>query len=229
MKSIVLTSTQYRDDSYMLNLFTESAEVVSVSVSVRGRSSKVKRGYLMPLTLLDVEFRGKENAKVRYLSDCRVYRVNSDLTLNPMKMLVSQFLAEMIWRTFRFGGGDGRVFDFIEKSIIEFDELREGVQDWHLLFLIRMMHYIGIMPDLSDYSDGCVIDVSEGKAVRYGFGEVLDSEMTGCLVKMMRDVDFRLSGRERSRMVDFIVRYYQVHLEGFGEAKSLEVLRSLAR
>lgn len=101
MKSIVLTSTQYRDDSYMLNLFTESAEVVSVSVSVRGRSSKVKRGYLMPLTLLDVEFRGKENAKVRYLSDCRVYRVNSDLTLNPMKMLVSQFLAEMIWRTFR--------------------------------------------------------------------------------------------------------------------------------
>lgn len=229
MRAIVLTSTQYRDNSYMLNLFTESAGVVAVSASIGGRSSKVKRGYLIPLTLLDIELKGKDNAKVWHVNDCCVYRVNNALMLNPIKMLVSQFLAEMIWRAFRFGGGDRIIFDYIEKSIIEFDELENGISEWYLGFLVKMMHYIGIMPDISDYSDGFVIDISEGKAVRYCFGEKLDIDTTRCLVKILRNETFRLNEKERSKMVDFVVKYYQVHMEGFGDVKSLEILRSLAK
>ncbi len=226
MKAVVLTATQYgSDSSYMVSLFTEEAGSVSASVHIGGKKSKIKRVHLAPLTLLDVELSGREKSEVKYIGDCRVYRICDGIAGNILKVLESQLVAEALRKVLRYEHGDAKMYEFIEKSIIELDEMRDGVEDWHLKFLVQLMERVGISPDVSDYREGDVLDLIEGKSVRYSLGESLDPEMTLAVVKLMRGEGIESS--QRAKMVDFIEKYYQLHLEGFGKLKSLEVLREL--
>lgn len=226
MKAVVLTATQYGSDtSYMVSFYTEEAGSVSASVHIGGKRSKVKRVHLAPLTLLDVEFTGKEKAEVKYVSDCRVYRICDGISGNILKVLESQLVAEALRKVLRYEHGDAKMYEFIEKSIIELDGLTEGVEDWYLRFLVQLMEKVGISPDMSDYREGDVLDLMEGKSARFSLGEILDADMTKAVVKLMQGEG--IEPGQRRKMVDFIEKYYQMHLEGFGKLKSLEVLREL--
>ena len=69
MRAIVLTSTLYSDNSYMLNLFTDELGYVVVSVKV-GRRSKVRLSHIQPLTLLMVELHGRPSQQVMHVTEC---------------------------------------------------------------------------------------------------------------------------------------------------------------
>ena len=69
MRAIVLTSTLYSDNSYMLNLFTDELGYVIVSVKV-GKRSKVRLSHIQPLTLLMVELHGRPSQQVMHVTEC---------------------------------------------------------------------------------------------------------------------------------------------------------------
>ena len=215
MKAVVLGSVAYSDNSYMLKLFTDEKGVVSVSVHTGGKSAKMKKSFLLPLTLLEVELAGRENNEVKYISDCRVYRQCNDLIANPMKMLGSQFLCEVTEKALKFQtSADGEIFDFVEEAIVKMDELKGDVESWMIVYMYGLMQQVGIVPDLSDYELGMSLDLDEGRVVRYG----KYARETEALVKVLGGGDVK---NDFLPLAEFLIKYFQRHLEGFGIVKSL--------
>lgn len=215
MKAVVLGSVAYSDNSYMTKLFTRESGMVTVSVHTGGRGVKVRRSFLLPLTLLDVELTGRENNEVKYISDCRVYRQCNDLIANPMKMLGSQFICEVTEKALKFQtSADGEIFDFVEEAIVEMDELKGDVESWMIVYMYGLMHQVGIVPDLSDYRLGMSLDLDEGRVVRYG----KFARETEVLVRVLGGGDV---GNDFLPLAEFMIKYFQRHLEGFGIVKSL--------
>ena len=215
MKAVVLGSVAYSDNSYMVKMLTAENGVVSVSVHTGGRNARMRKSFLLPLTLLEVELAGRENNEVRYISDCRVYRQCNDLIANPMKMLGSQFVCEVTEKALKFQtSADGGIFDFVEDAIVEMDELKGNVESWIIVYMYGLMQQVGIVPDLGGYESGMSLDLNEGRVVRYG----KFARETEALMRVLGDGDV---GNDFLLLAEFTIKYFQRHLEGFGTVKTL--------
>jgi len=199
----------------MVRLLTRDKGMVTVSVHTGVKSAKMRKSFLLPLTLLDVELTGRETNEVKYISDCRVYQQCNDLIANPMKMLGSQLLCEMTEKALRFQTiADEETFDFVERSVVEVNDLQGDVESWMIIYLYGLMQQVGIVPDLEGYEDGMSLDMVEGRVVLFGQYE----RETRALVKTLSGEDI---GDCFKMTIEFLIRYFQLHLEGFGTVKSL--------
>ncbi|MCQ2343719.1 MAG: DNA repair protein RecO [Paludibacteraceae bacterium] len=229
MKAIVLNAVRYSDNSFMVSMFTDQQGLVTVNIHTGVKRSRFKRSYLSPLSILEVQLSGKPSSEVKYISDCALAYPFRSLDVNPMKILEAQFVAEMLQKSLRYQQQDPELFEFVRTSVITMDESSDGVNDCHIIFLTKLMSYVGIMPDISDFDDYAVLDIEEGRMTAESFGECLNHKLSECLVNIIKDEPFRLTSSQRSEFIDFIVRYYQHHLFAFGNIKTLEVFREMAR
>ena len=215
MKAIVLGSVAYSDNSYMVRLLVREKGMVTVSAHTGGKGAKMRKSFLLPLTLLEVELVGRENNEVKYIADCRVYRQCNDLIANPMKMLGSQFLCEVTEKALKFQtSADERAFDFVEEAIVEMDGLKGDVESWIIAYMYGLMQVVGIVPDLSEYEEGMTLDINEGRVVRYG-------EYVRETDALMRVLEGGEAGGDFVGIVEMLVKYFQRHLEGFGMVKTI--------
>ena len=227
MRAIVLTSIQYSDNSYIANLYTDSQGMVSVSIRTGSKRSKFRRSYLVPLTLLDVELSGRERSEIRYIADCTLSYNACTLSTDPLKILQSQFLAEMFHKALRTGEPDPTIFSFLRDSIIALDLATSSTLNTHLHILIKLMFYIGIMPDFTDFSADKVLDIAEGKMVYVSSCEYLNHDLSSLLINLASNPSTPLTSPQRRDLIDFLVRYYQRHLSGFGIIKTLDIFREM--
>ena len=215
MKTVVLTSTPYSDNSYMTRLLTHDNGMVTASVHTGGKSARMRKSYLLPLTLLDVELAGRERNEVKYISDCNVYRQCNDIIANPEKMIASQFVCEMTEKALRFHASADD-FDYVEQSVIELDSLNGDVDGWVIVYLYGLMQVVGIVPDLEGYQRGMSLDIIEGRVVGYG----LYSSETAALIDILSG---SAAGNRFKPVVEMLIKYFQTHLEGFGRVKTFDL------
>ena len=233
MKAIVLTSTQYSDNSYMLNLFTDELGYVSVSVKV-GKRSKVRLSHIQPLTLLSVELHGRPSQQVMHVTECAALSGYESIATDISKMLTAQFLAEFLNHTLRLYQRDTALFDFVFDSICRYNSLARGQANFHLVFLVKLTHYLGFFPNLEGLDSGVCFDLENGCFVRRLplHNNYLLPKDTIAFVHLLRlDYDtmylFDVNRQQRNEVLDHIIKYYKLHLAEFGDLRSLNVLREL--
>lgn len=218
MKAVVLGSVAYSDNSYMVKLLTRNKGIVTVSAHTGGKGAKMRKSFLLPLTLLEVELTGRENSEVKYIADCRVYRQCNDLIANPMKMLGSQFLSEVTEKALKFQtSAEEGIFDFVEKSVLEMNELQGDIESWMIIYIYGLMQQVGIVPDLSGFKPGMALDIDEGRIVQFG-------EFVYETAALMRVLEGGYVAQDFFSLAEMLIKYFQHHLEGFGIVKSLNIL-----
>ena len=233
MRAIVLTSTLYSDNSYMLNLFTDELGYVVVSVKV-GKRSKVRLSHIQPLTLLSVELHGRPSQQVMHVTECVALPGCESIATDVAKMLTAQFLAEFLNHTLKLYQKDTALFDFIFESIHRYNSLERGQANFHLVFLVKLTHYLGFFPNLEGFGAGVCFDLENGCFVRRLplHTNYLLPEATVALANLLRlDYDtmylFDVNRQQRNEVLDHIIKYYKLHLAEFGDLRSLDVLREL--
>ncbi|MBR5238039.1 MAG: DNA repair protein RecO [Paludibacteraceae bacterium] len=233
MRAIVLTSTLYSDNSYMLNLFTDELGYVVVSVKV-GKRSKVRLSHIQPLTLLSVELHGRPSQQVMHITECVALAGCEQLMMEPNKVLMAQFLAEFLQHALRSMQRDERLFEFIFNSIRRYNDIERGDANFHLVFLIKLTHFLGFFPNLEGFDSGVCFDLENGCFVRRLplHNNYLLPNDTMAFVHLLRldyDTMYLLDAnrRQRNDILDHIVKYYKLHMAEFGELRSLDVLREI--
>ncbi len=234
MKAIVLTTTLYSDNSYMVDLYTDEAGYAVASVKTSRRSA-MRNSLLQPLSLLNVELSGKQSQRIRHISECSMCHSTPDIAQDIAKNMTAQFLAELLQRVLRNNGVDANLFAFIEESILTFDRTTHGAQNFHLVFLTKLTHYLGFFPNLEGFDEGVFFDMQEGRfsATQPLTGTYLSPEDTVGLAHLMR-IDYptmhlyRTTQAERNRILEAILAYYRLHTTDFAPLKTLEILRTLS-
>ena len=99
---------------------------------------------------------------------------------------------------------------------------------------MRLTRLLGFRPNLGGYSPGCCFDLRSGcfcaAAPLHGdFLAPAEAARVGLVMRMDYATMhlFRLSHQERNRMVEVLLKYYRIHLPGFPQLRSLDVLREL--
>lgn len=233
---IVLRTVKYKDTAFIADVYTDVAGRVSFMVPVpRSRKASVKSVLFQPLALVELEADFRTNASIYKIKEAKSWHPFSSLPYDPYKSAIALFLSEFLCRAVRVEADNKALFAYLRHSIVWLDECRAGFANFHLVFLMRLSRFLGLYPNLEDYSEGCYFDLLNACFTSLrpsGHSHYIGPVEAARLITLMRmNYDtmhlFAMSRVERMRCLTLIEQYYRLHLPDFPELKSLDVLKEL--
>lgn len=230
---IVLSSLKYGDSSLIVRIFTRAAGLKTYMVKgvLKSRRGKLKSAYFQPLTQLELVVSHREKAEMHYIREAKISFPYSSLPIHWTKQAIVLFLSEVLTKAIREEEKNEPLFDYIASSL-QWLDAHEEVVNFHLVFLMQLTKYLGFYPDTSGMSRP-YFDLVEGvfskePGIHPGIqGEELVHFKTllGTHFEALKTV--QLSKQERRDLLDHLISYFEVHLQGFNQPKSLAVLHEV--
>ena len=236
MTGIVLHVLKYNDTSNIVDIYTEQVGRASFLVKIpHSRKSNVRNVLFQPLAFVEIE------ADVRPVSSLhRILEVKSlfpfrSLPYHPYKSSIGMFLAEFLYRALREEGENAPLFAYLRHSILWLDECEgKSFANFHLVFLMRLSRFLGLYPNVDDYTSGCYFDMLNAcfTPLLPTSGSFLKPEEAGrirLLLRMNYETMhlFGMNRVERNRCLTVINDYYRLHIPDFPILKSIDVLKEL--
>lgn len=219
--AIALSHIKYRDTSIIAKIYTEQFGLQSYVVNgVRSKNSRAKMALFQPFTLLELVCYHNEKKDIQRISEMKHSHLLPHLGHDVRKSSIVLFLTEILVKILKEEQADADQFQFLYQSIIALDEAREGLNYFHLQFLLKWGRFLGITPDTSaeliheiahyqkNFHSASIEKFQELFARDYGPGITLNkSEKMYCL--------------------DAILTFYGLHFENVRSLKSLNVLQEV--
>jgi DNA repair protein RecO (recombination protein O) len=198
------------------------------------KRGKNKLSLFSTLILLQIELDYKEKRQIQSLRNVQIDTVYSDIPYHTHKSIIALFLAEVLSKCLREEEANAMLYDFLKTNFLGLDHLGEGYANFHLLLLAKLTRFLGFYPQNNFSTDLPFFDLFEGKFTTYNdvspyllslaeselFSALLSSDILSIhLLKLNRTV--------RSVLLEKLIIFYQLHLDGFGELKSLAVLKEI--
>jgi DNA repair protein RecO (recombination protein O) len=232
MEGIVISATEYKDNSFIVQILTRSNGVVSASVKT-GKRTNVRMSYIQPLTVLRFSVDLRPTKNIYKLRECYIENPVESLSVNPIKSTISIFIAEILRNVIREISPDGSLYDYIADSVKTLGSLERGVANFHLIFLIRLTGYLGFFPNLSNFGENVVFDLRNGifterQPLHDDYLTQYESIVFAQFLRAEYETMhlFIMSHSQRNEILNHIIRYYTLHIPEFSEPKCLKVLRS---
>ena len=233
-RGIVLHSFTYNDKYAITQIYTEEFGRVSyLTAKSKGKQTRVPKSLFHALSALDLEVEHKNLRDIQRIKEAKVSLPPGSILCDPVKSVMSIFLAEFISHVTKDRQPDKVLFDFIYQSIHVFDLAENGVANFHLVFMIRLSIFLGFYPNAEGYMPNMFFDMQNGEFVRNKpfhphFLNPDDSRIFLLLLRMNYENmhTFSFSGKQRVDIINRILEYYKLHLSELPEIKSLEVCQN---
>ena len=202
---------------------------------VYGPKSKFKMGLLQPLTVLDMISYYKENNNLQRLTEIKPHFIFSSVPFDIVKSSIAIFISEILYKVLREAYSEAGLFDFLARSILLLDNSTTSVANFHLIFLLKLGAFLGIYPQNNFfYTERSIFDLEEGVFVHrppthanyltlplsHLLANALSAEIEQCHL-------LSVNKAQRHDLLHALIKYYELHIDGFGNVRSLKVLEEL--
>lgn len=233
--AIVLRTLKYGDTKIIVDFLTERLGRVSFICRVpRTKKARVKIPYFQPLNILSIEFNYRPKSSLQHLTDIQVGTPYGSIPFDAVKSSVCLFLAEFLVHATRDEQENRPLFEFVRDSLEWFDNAREGIANFHLVFMMRLSRFLGFFPNTDDYQEGDCFDLRNGRfssSIPLHTDVVLPDEAAKVRLLMRMNFDnlhlFSFSRVERSRCLEIILQFYRIHVPDFPELNAMGVLKEV--
>lgn len=235
IEAIVLRNTVLGDQKMIVDMFTDKLGCVSVITRFSSSSKgKFKKQLFVPLSLIDVEIDYKENSNLQKLKNATINTPYTDIPFDSYKLSISFFISEVTYYAVRGENENKSLFDFISYSLQWLDGIKSSCPNFHLVYMMGLITYLGFMPNIDNYHEGDCFDLRNACFVEYAsrHSDFLDAQEASRIVSIARMNYttmhlFKMSHLDRNRIVEVLIRFYRLHIPSFPELKSLDVLKQL--
>ena len=233
--AIVLHNIKYGDSKMIVDMFTRAHGRTSFVVTIpKSAKSKIRKQLFQPLTMLSLEYDFRPKVQLQKIKEATILHPYSSLPFDMDKLTVGMFISEFLYHSLYGEESNKPMFDYISDSLQWFDSSPSPASNFHLVFMMRLSRFLGFYPNLDDYVQGCVFDLRNGSfsSVAPLHSDYLSSAEASLMSLMMRMNYptmhlFKFTRAQRNRLLDVIVQYYRLHIPGFPDMKSLDVLRNI--
>jgi DNA repair protein RecO (recombination protein O) len=231
-RGIVFSTTDYGETSLIARIYTERFGLQSYIIgSVRKRHAKIHSGIFQPLTPVELVAYHKDRPVIHRLSDIRPDPLLTSIPFNVQKSALVFFLNEILVKSIREEEANPSLFEFLFRTIIWLDDMIPSA-DFHLIFLIKLSRHLGFSPSHDANPQNIFFDLKEGKFINHppNHPYFLTEHLSQALRKLMNAEYGGTAGLDpgsRRMLLNQLLDYYQLHIEGFGNFKSHKVLEHI--
>jgi DNA repair protein RecO (recombination protein O) len=229
---IVLHSLRYGDTRMIVDIFTESAGVVSfILPATRNRKGGMRAIAWQPLSLVEVIWEARPRTALQKPKSLVLWHPWRSLHIDPRKTAIGLYLSEVLHHALRREQENRPLFLFIVNALTWFDESERNYVNFHIVFLLHLTRFLGFLPNVEDWHEGDFFDLQAAIFTRTRPYHIyyLEPEEAALVPKFLR-MDLRsmravgLNRAIRRRTLEIISDFYRLHIPEFPETRSLDVL-----
>lgn len=233
-KAVVLRTVKYADKSVVLRAYTERFGLRSYMVRT-GAKGASHLAALQPLSRVELVVPEAGERDMRTVRDMRMDRPYTRVQREPVRGVLMLFAQEVFDRALREESADAQLYAFVQETLESMDT---GTDMAHqpLLLLVGLSRQLGFFP-MAPEADEQRFDLREGYFFR---GDAphefcMEPAQAALFAELIAHVEMqegtvaplKASSEVRRRLLDDLLIYYRLHVEGFGELRSLDVLRAV--
>lgn len=231
-RGIVFRALKYGETSVIADIFTEEKGLRSfIAGSVRTAKARMPFGLFQPMTVVELVgyFRDSEDHLNR-LKELRASEVFSGIPFDVRRGAVALFMAEICRKSIQTNEENPELFEFLVDQLRWLDRSPHPIANVHLHFLLHLSGYLGFQPQ--DEPEGeAFFDLKEGLFLPVPplHTQYLDPDKAQQVLELLRIPveqchEIQLTRPERKALLQGLLQFYQVHVPGFVEVNTPEIL-----
>ncbi len=229
-QAVVLRTFKHGDNSVILKTYTDSFGARSYMVRT-GKRGGVKPAHLQPLDRLELVVTESREREMHAIREIRIANPFIGIPNDPIRGMLLLFAQEVFYRTLREETPDAPLFNFVLETLEDIDT-GENLGQLPILLLVRLAEHLGFLPEPPEPGEDR-FDLREGHFFRgapahglcmdtpnaLAFAALLKAGTTGTTLSLRPEI--------RKHLLDDLLTYFRLHVEGFGQLKSPAVLHDL--
>lgn len=226
--AIVLSYLKYGDNGLIVKCYTHSSGIQSFILKNAFSGRNKKNSVFTILNQISVIYEDKKRKNLNYINEVETYTYYQSIYINPVKTTITLFLGEILNSVLQEEEVNPFLYDFISGGLTEFDAKKTSYADFHLWFLMNLTRHLGFYPHFSE--NYAYFDLANGISTNdFSSGFLVDREELK-LFESLIHLNFSLQQGsqfnqiERKKLLEILMKYYELHISAFRRPKSLEVL-----
>lgn len=238
-KAIILRTVKYGETSLVVSAYTERFGIQSYLVNgVRTASKKGsgKANLFQPGSVLELIVYHNDLKNLQRIKEFRWGYLYQHVLSDVIKNSIVLFMVELLQKCIKQPETNADLFNFIEESLIQVDKSKQQVTaNFPLYFAIHLAAFFGFQLQDNYSAINNVLDLQEGffvneKPIHPYFIEGRLSEVMSELLKVMQPAELEqllLNHEIRRSLLNNLQLFYALHIQEFGQLKSLLVLQEV--
>jgi DNA repair protein RecO (recombination protein O) len=232
-KAIVIKTIDYSENSVILKCFTEQFGLQSYLINgVKNKKGAIKPSHLLPLNLLELDVYHQLNKNLQRIKELKCQPILNNIHYDLLKSSIGIFMGEILNKTIQAENqADKNLFDFLYTIIQYLDLTQQSLANFPIYFMLQLSQYLGFNPKLNYSEINDSFDLEEGvfKPSLFGDIKVVESNLSSqwfelCKVNLDSFSQIEINKSQRHELLDHVMLYFKIHMEGFNELKSNKVL-----
>lgn len=232
-RAIVIASIKYSEADLIVTCYTEAAGIKTFLLKniLKSKRGQLKPSFFQPLTQLDLIATNKDKGTMEYLKEVKVAKLYRTVHTDIFKASIAVFLTEVLKKAIQEEQSNPELFLFLKNSFDWLDSAKHFA-NFHISFLLKLTTFLGFSPD-STQSNLPVFNMMEGKFeptssdIYSTDGEIVTLFASFLKLSYHQSSQVKLTRSQRNTLLDFIISYFQLHIQGFSKPKSLPILHQI--
>lgn len=235
-KAFILKIIKYTHSSIIIQVYTNTNGRDAFMIrSINAKNKKNIRPILQPLYFIEIDYDNKNNNQLKLAKNVSLINYYPNITNNVIKSSIVIFLAEVLQKTLQEENKNNHLFEYIQTSLEILNNDNFDSLNFHISFLIQLSKYLGVYPS-NNYKENITpyFDLQSGSFMQNKplHDNYLDSPITRMFhlflnTDIIKSEQLKLTGKERSLILNKIIQYYSLHFNTFNSIKSLNILHEI--
>lgn len=234
-RAIILHTIKYGESSLVVQAFTREWGRMSFLLKGARKTKKGNKSSLFqPLFLLDLDVYFKDGREMQWIKEATYVGAPPVFAGNIVKSTQAIFICELLSHTLQESEKNEALYGFLFNSIGVFNNPEFDSSSFHLIFMFKLMKYLGHFPQNNFSKESCYFDPGSGgfSPVAFGSDPAVEAKLGrtwyACFQAEYNTGDqLFMNQKSRNDFLDSLIDFYQIHYSQFGTLKSLDVLRSV--
>ncbi len=234
-RGIVLSHVKYNDKYSIVQIYTEqSGRVAYILPRSKGKTARVSSSLFSPLNDLELEVEHQPSREIHRIREARNLYPYQSIPQQIGKTSIVFFLSDFLTKVLKDSNDSHLIYQFIADSMHVLEMTERGVANFHLVFMLRLTHFLGFYPNMEKHLPGDYFDLMAGEFVpSVPFHRHFISREESLVLARLSRINygnmhrFAFGRNDRIAIIQHILEYYRLHIQNFTDLKSLDVLHEL--
>jgi len=237
-KGIVLRTVKYGETSVVVTILTELFGVQAYMVNgVRSaKKSTSKANLFQPGAILELVVYHHEQKSIQRIREFGWSVIYQNVLTDVIKNSIALYVVELLYKCLKQPEKNESLFYFAEDLLLHLDNAdRTVTANVPLYFALHLPYFLGFRINDDDDMEQNILDLQEGnfiseRPMHQDYIEGENALLTSQLLKVMQPAelsDFPLHHEVRRKLLQYYHRYYTLHIQDFGEMKTMAVLQDV--
>lgn len=232
---IIFRVIKYSETSIICDIYTRAKGLRSFIVSgVRSNKAGSKAAIYRPLNVVEFVSYDNEHDSLARIKEIYLKHHFQQINIDVISSAIAIFMLEVCRNSIKEKEANEELYNFVEEWLLYLDSKSNYHSCLHLMFMVELSAYLGFGPMENYGPQHLYFDMLDGTFCNVASSSeyLLDAEDSMALFQLIRRDrnlihDLQLSKQTRIRLTENLIKYYKVHISGFKELNSFEILKNV--